>query len=106
VRGDLPLLVPPAGAAAVVEFGNLATPAPFAAHVAGAALFGTNAVSGTTTISMTLSTANGSVALALVPAVGATAGQTLTLRVDAGPVTLTRDGWIARPIYLPLLMRR
>lgn len=38
-------------------------------------------------------------------AIGATTGQTLTLGVDIGPVTLTRDGWISQPVYLPLLLR-
>lgn len=104
--GDLPLLVPPIGVDAVVDYGNMATPVPLAAHVAGAALFDTGAISGTATISTTLAAANGSYALSLIPAVGATTGQTLTVHVDIGPVTLTRDGWIARPVYLPLLVRR
>ena len=83
----------------------MATPVPLAAHVAGAALFDTGAISGTTTISTTLATANGSYTLSLIPAIGAT-GQTLTVHVDIGPVTLTRNGWITRPVYLPLLVRR
>lgn len=43
--------------------------------------------------------------MTLIPAVGATTGQTLTVRVDIGPVVLFRYGRIARPIYLPLLQR-
>ena len=42
--GDLPLFVPPAGTAAVVQYGNMATPVPFAAYVSGVALFDTGAI--------------------------------------------------------------
>ena len=96
----------PNGVNAVLDYGNMATPVPLTAHVAGAALFDTGAISGTTTISDSLPTANGAYPLPLIPAIGATAGQTLTVRVDIGPVMLTKDGRISRPIYLPLLLRR
>jgi len=46
------------------------------------------------------------VVLSLIPAVGATTGQTLTVHVEVGPVMPNRDGWITRPLYLPLLLRR
>ena len=104
--GETPLLVPPNGVDAVVDYGNMATPVPLMARVSGAALFGTGTVSGTTTINASLVTANGSYPLPLIPVIGATTGQTLTVRVDIGPVRLTKDGWISRPIYLPLLLRR
>ena len=99
-------LVPPNGVNAVVKYGNMATPVPLTAHVSGAALFDTGTISGTTSISDNLPTANGAYALALIPAIGATTGQTLTMRVDIGPVMLTKNGWISRPVYLPLLLRR
>ena len=105
MRPGLALLVPPAGATAVVQYGNLTPPVPVAARVRGAALFDTGAISGTTSISATLPAGNGSYAMTLIPAVGATTGQTLTVRVDIGPVVLFRYGRIARPIYLPLLQR-
>ena len=41
----------------------------------------------------------------LIPASGATAGQALNVQVDIGPVTLTKDGWIARQVWLPLILR-
>ncbi len=104
-QGDRPLLVPPAGAAAVVAYGNQAPPVPFTAHVTGAALFDTGEISGTTSISMTLPDASGSYTMRLIPAIGATAGQTLTVQVEIGPVTLTKDGWIARQVWLPLILR-
>ena len=44
--------------------------------------------------------------MTLISVIGATAGQTLTVHVDIGPVTLTKDGWIARPTWLPLILRR
>ena len=104
--GEAPLLVPPNGVDAVVDYGNMATPVPLAAHILGAALFDTATISGTTTISVSLATASGSYPLPLIPAVGATTGQTLTVRVHLGPVMLSKDGWISRPVYLPLLLRR
>ncbi len=103
---EAPLLVPPNGVAAIVDYGNMATPVPLRVPVAGAALFDTGTISGTTTISASLPTANGAYPLPLIPAIGATTGQTLTVRVDIGPVMLTKNGWISRPIYLPLLLRR
>ena len=33
--------------------------------------------------------------MTLISVIGATGGQTLTVHVDIGPVTLTKDGWIA-----------
>ena len=98
--------MPPNGVDAVVDYGNMTTPVPLMARVSGAALFDTGTISGTTTISASLPTANGSYPLPLIPAIGASTGQTLTVRVDIGPVTLTKDGWISRPVYLPLLLRR
>ena len=83
----------------------MTTPVPLTARAAGAAVFDTGTISGTTTISDSLPTANGVYPLQLIPAIGATTGQTLTVRVDIGPVKLTKDGWISRPIYLPLLLR-
>jgi hypothetical protein len=97
--------VPPTGATAVVQYGNLTPPVALAGRVRGAALFATGGISGTTTISATLPDANGAYAMTLIPAVGATAGQTLTLRVEVGPLVLFRNGRIARPLYLPLLLR-
>ena len=97
--------MPSNGVAAVVDYGNMVTPVPLTAHVSGAALFDTGTIGGTTTISASLPTASGSYPLPLIPAIGATTGQTLTVRVDVGPVTLTKDGWISRPVYLPLLLR-
>lgn len=98
--------MPANGVNAVVDYGNMVTPVPLMAYVAGAALFDTGTISGTTMISASLPTANDSYPLPLIPAIGATTGQTLTMRVDVGPVTLTKDGWISRPVYLPLLVRR
>ena len=80
-------------------------PVPFAAHVTGAALFDTGAISGTASISATLPDGSGSYQMKLIPAAGVTAGQTLTVRVDIGPLTLTKDGWIARQVWLPLILR-
>ena len=105
-QGDRPLLVPPAGAAAVVDYGNQTPPVPLAAQVTGAALFDAGAGGGTTSINTTLPDASGAYALRLIPAIGATAGQTLTVRVEIGPVMLTKDGWIARQVWLPLILRR
>ena len=104
VRGDRPLLVPAIGAAAAVEYGNLTPPVPLAAHVAGAALFDTGAISGTASISTTLPDGSGSYTMTLIPALGATAGQTLTVQVDIGPVTLSQDGWIAMSYWMPLFV--
>ena len=98
--------MPPNGVVAVVDYGNMATPVPLRAQVAGAALFDTGAISNTTTISASLATSNGAYPLPLIPAIGATTGQTLTVQVDIGPVTLSKGGWISRPVYLPLLLRR
>ena len=104
--GEAQLLVPPNGVDAVVDYGNMVTPVPLLAYVAGAALFDTGAISGTTSISASLPTGNGSYPLPLIPSVGATTGQTLTVRVHLGPVMLSKDGCISRPVYLPLLLRR
>ena len=102
---EVPLLVPPNGVDAVVDYGNLTPPILLDARVSGAALFDTGAISGTTWISTTLWTVNGSYALPLIPAISATQGDTLTLDVAIGPVVLTQEGRISRPIYLPLLLR-
>lgn len=102
---ELPLQVPPNGVDAVVDYGNMAPPVPLRAYVAGAALFDTGTFSGTTTISATLPAASGFYEMTLIPSVGATTGQTLTVNVDIGPVMLTRDGRISQPTYLPLLLR-
>ena len=74
------------------------------AQVTGAALFDTGG-DGTTSINTTLPDGSGSYTLSLIPAPGATAGQALTVQVDIGPVMLTKDGWIARQVWLPLIMR-
>lgn len=102
---EMPLLVPPNGVDAVVDYGNMTLPVPLNAYVAGAALFDTGTFSGTTTISTTLPAASGFYVMTLIPVAGATTGQTLTVSVDIGPAMLTRDGWISQPIYLPLLLR-
>jgi hypothetical protein len=48
---------------------------------------------------------SGSYAMRLIPAGGATMGQTLNVQVETGPLTLTKDGWIARQVWLPLILR-
>ena len=97
--------MPPNGVDAVVDYGNMTTPVPLRAHVAGAALFDTGTISGTTVISTTLPAASGVYRMALIPAIGATTGQPLTVTVDIGPAMLTKGGWISQPVYLPLLLR-
>jgi hypothetical protein len=89
----------------MVDYGNMATPIPLAASIRGAARFDTGTIAGTAAISDTLMSPSGAYPLPLIPVVSATTGQTLTVRVAIGPVTLTKDGRISQPIYLPLLLR-
>ena len=103
-QGDWPLLVPPAGVVVIIDYGNMTPPVTLVAQVTGAALFDTGD-GGTTSINTTLPDGSGSYALRLIPAVGAVAGQGLNVQVDIGPVTLTKDGWIARQVWLPLILR-
>jgi hypothetical protein len=79
-------------------------PVTLVAQVTGAALFDTGD-GGTTSINTTLPDGSSSYALRLIPAVGAIAGQGLNVQVDIGPVMLTKDGWIARQVWLPLILR-
>jgi hypothetical protein len=71
----------------------------------GAALFDTGEIGGTTAISTVLPDGNGSYAMRLIPAMGTTAGQALSVQVDIGSLTLMKDGWTTRQVWLPLILR-
>jgi hypothetical protein len=97
-----PLLLPPHGATADVEYGNITTPATLTATLSGPALFADSSQVLTTTIT----SANGSYALPLKPSAGATPGITFTLEISLDGLQLERVGAIAWEVYLPLILRR
>jgi hypothetical protein len=98
--GDSPLPLPSTGAHAIVDYGNLAVPTTLTANLTGAAQF----EDGTMVMTTTLTSSAGSHPLSLLPEPGAVPGDTFTLTVDVAGITLERDGWISRPMYLPLLL--
>ena len=97
-QGDRPLLVPPAGADAVVDYGNMTPPVPLVAQVAGAALFDTGG-GGSTSINTTLPDGSGSYALRFDP------GRWCHRRSGAERAGRDRpgdadEGWLDRPAGL------
>jgi hypothetical protein len=99
--GESPLPLPPNGAQAVIDYGNLAVPAVVSATLAGPAVF----VDGTTALSTTLTAASGAIAYALRQDAGAQAGQAFALTVRLPGIELQREGWISLPQYLPLVRK-
>ncbi len=97
-----PLLVGPADARVRVNFGNIATPATLAATLIGPVTF----ADGSQSLSASIADRNGSYLLTLRPTTGAAPGTPITLQVSLGSLQLTRNGAIARNLFLPLLLQR
>ncbi len=95
------LLLPPLGTTVDVVYRNIPTPATLTATLAGPALF----ADGSQVLTATIASANGSYALLLKPAAGATPGITFTLEVTLDDLRLERVGVIAWEVYLPLILK-
>ncbi|MBC8448446.1 MAG: hypothetical protein H8D78_11915 [Chloroflexi bacterium] len=96
-----PLLLPSHGATVDVVYGNIPVPATLIATLSGPAVF----AAGNQDLTVDIANANGSYALPLKPAEGATLGDTFTLEVTLADLGLERVGTIARELYLPLMLK-
>ena len=98
---DRPLLLPARGATVNVAYGNITIPATLGATLSGPAAF----TGGSQVLTADVTEANGSYALHLNPAAGATSGDTFTLEVTLADLRLERAGTIAWEVYLPLIFK-
>ena len=98
---DRPLLLPPRGATVGVVYGNIRTSATLTATLTGPAIF----ADASQLLTANITDVNGSHALQLKPAEGATPGDTFTLGVTLAGLQLEQVGAIAWEVYLPLIVK-
>jgi len=82
-------------------YGNIPTLATLTATLSGPAVF----ADGSQVLTANITAANGSYALPLKPAAGATPGTPFTLEVTLAGLRLKRVGAIAWELYLPLIRK-
>jgi hypothetical protein len=93
--------VSPRGAAVLVDYGNVATPAIMTVTLTGPATF----ADGSQVLTADVTSADGSYTFDLRPAADAARGDTFTLMVTLADLRLERVGMIAEELYLPILLK-